>query len=192
MGVNQIVTLQGAGQKERDGVNGPELLGQLFDVHHERLYRLARRLCRDSEDARDLVQEAFLRAARRPAAIPRPVSGAEAWLVTVLVNLARDRQRRLSVRRDQSIEETPVARPLAAPNPESAAVARSTVQAALAHLSARRRAIVVLRDLEGLPFKRVGQLLGISPVTVRWHHAAGRRQLAELLIPSTHVKKEHP
>jgi RNA polymerase sigma-70 factor (ECF subfamily) len=190
--VNQIVALPGTRQKERDGVNGPELLGQLFDVHHERLYRLARRLCRDSEDARDLVQEAFLRAARRPAAIPRSDAAAEAWFVTVLVNLARDRQRRISVRRDHSIEGTPTAKPLAAPNPESAAIARRTIEAALAHLSARRRAIVVLRDLEGLPFKRVGELLGISPVTVRWHHAAGRRQLAERLVPTASVQEEHP
>ena len=41
-------------------------LGPLFDAHHQRLYRLARRMCRNADEARDLVQDAFLRAARSP------------------------------------------------------------------------------------------------------------------------------
>src|SRR3954453_21700753 len=45
-------------------------LARLFDAHHERLFRLARRLSSDREEARDLVQEAFLRAARSPRAVP--------------------------------------------------------------------------------------------------------------------------
>src|SRR2546423_4860009 len=41
-------------------------LGTLFDIHHTRLFRLARRLSRDADEARDLVQDTFLRAARSP------------------------------------------------------------------------------------------------------------------------------
>jgi DNA-directed RNA polymerase specialized sigma24 family protein len=41
-------------------------LGTLFDVHHQRLYRLARRMSRSTDEARDLMQDAFLRAARTP------------------------------------------------------------------------------------------------------------------------------
>src|SRR5713226_3263903 len=44
-----------------------ERLGVLFDAHHGRLYRLARRLSPTVDDAKDLVQETFLRAARAPA-----------------------------------------------------------------------------------------------------------------------------
>ncbi len=44
-------------------------VGALFDAHHQRLFKLARRLSRNSDDARDLVQETFLRAARSPASI---------------------------------------------------------------------------------------------------------------------------
>src|SRR5688500_3010232 len=36
-------------------------VGALFDAHHQRLFRLARRLCAGAEDARDIVQETFLR-----------------------------------------------------------------------------------------------------------------------------------
>ena len=65
-------------------------LGTLFDTHHQRLFRLARRLSRHPEDAHDIVQETFLRAARSPRSIPNGHSSEEAWLVRVLINICRD------------------------------------------------------------------------------------------------------
>ena len=163
-----------------------ERLGRLFDAQHQRLYRLARRLCSDAEEARDLVQETFLRAARRPAAVPGDDAGGEAWLVRVLVNLCRDRYRRRSVRQ----EALPVlAAPPAAADHALAAVARASVRSALSRLTARRRAVVVLAELEGLATDEVARLLGMARVTVRWHLAAGRRQLAEILRP-VHLRPE--
>ncbi len=154
-------------------------LAALFDAHHERLFRLARRLAGDREEARDLVQETFLRAARRPASLPPDESGGEAWLVRTLVNLCRDRHRRLLVRRRVGLaqrgdQELPR-------HPEAAAVAGATVRRALALLPPRRRAVVVLHELEGVPAAAVARLLGITQVTVRWHLAAARKQLAAAL-----------
>lgn len=153
-----------------------ERLAALFDAHQPRLYRLARRMSRDPEAARDLVQEAFLRAARRPGSLPGTASGDEAWLVRTLVNLCRDRARRERVRRR---EPGPAAPP--AGDPESAAVARAAVQAALARLPPRRRAVVVLRELEDRPVAAIAVLLGVSRVTVRWHLHAARKDLRRLL-----------
>src|SRR5437773_3113289 len=90
---------------------GEEALGQLFDAHHVPLYRLARPLTRDSEEARDLVQETFLRLARSQSAIRLGPARVEAWLVRVLVNLCRDRQRRLRVRQEQSLDASLLADP---------------------------------------------------------------------------------
>ncbi len=157
-----------------------ERLERLFDAHHQRLFRLARRLSSDAEEARDLVQETFLRAARRPAAVPEGESGGEAWLVRVLVNLCRDRYRRRSVRQES---RPALAVPSAVQDPAEAAVARASVTAALARLPARRRAVVVLAELEELPNVEVARLLGMAKVTVRWHLAAARKQLAVILRP---------
>jgi RNA polymerase sigma-70 factor (ECF subfamily) len=154
-------------------------LARLFDAHHERLYRLARRLAADAEEARDLVQETFLRAARRPTSVPGGEPGGEAWLVRVLVNLCRDRFRRREVR-DQGRPFLP--RPAAQPSPEAAAVARASVSAALAELPARRRAVVVLAELEGLSSAAIARLLRVAQVTVRWHLSAGRKELAQRLL----------
>ena len=163
----------------REELVWPEQLGELFDAHHARLYRLARRLSSEPEEARDLVQEAFLRAARSPGRLPAGAAAAEAWLVRVLVNLCKDRRRRLAVRS----RSAPLLKPSEAADgsPESAAVARATVQAGLARLSPRRRAVVVLHELEGADVADVARLLGVSRVTVRWHLAAARRDLREFL-----------
>jgi RNA polymerase sigma-70 factor (ECF subfamily) len=154
-----------------------ERLAELFDAHHQRLFRLALRLSPDREEAHDLVQEAFLRAARQPASMP---DGAEeAWLVRTLVNLCRDRYRRLGVR--SRVHES-LRRTEETAHPEEAAVARATVRAALARLAPRRRAVIVLHELEGMPAREVARLLGIAEVTVRWHLLAARRELARVLL----------
>jgi RNA polymerase sigma factor (sigma-70 family) len=163
-------------------------LGWLFDAHHERLFRLARRMAADPEEAHDLVQETFLRAARRPGAVPPGEPAGEAWLVRVLVNLCRDRFRRLAVR-SRGREELRL-EPGVSAHPEPAALARAAVQAALARLSPRRRAIVVLHEIEEVPVERVASLLGIAQVTVRWHLAVGRKELAKLLLGASEAKKE--
>src|SRR5204863_8553867 len=72
-------------------------LGAMFDAHHQRLFRLARRLSPGTEEARDLVQETFLRAARAERSIPQ--GSEEAWLVRVLVNIRRDEWRRQATRK---------------------------------------------------------------------------------------------
>ncbi len=155
-------------------------LADLFEVHQQRLFRLAVRLSSDREEARDLVQETFLRAARSPRSIPEGDSPGEAWLVRTLVNLCRDRYRRVTVRlRGREVLERDEER-LA--DPESAEVARATVRAALTRLSPRRRAVVVLHELEGRPAREVARLLGIREVTVRWHLLAARRELARVLL----------
>jgi RNA polymerase sigma-70 factor (ECF subfamily) len=159
-------------------------LAALFDAHHAALYRLARRMVADAEEARDLAQEAFLRAARSARSVPADDAGARAWLMRVVVNLCRDRRRRLEVRRRAA---DTVLRPDATgespeSGPESRAVARSAVQAALATLPPRRRAVVVLHELDGRPVAEIARLLRIARVTVRWHLAAGRKDLAAHLL----------
>jgi RNA polymerase sigma-70 factor (ECF subfamily) len=154
-------------------------LGVLFDTHHARLYRLARRLCNSAEDARDLVQDAFLRAARSPHSIPDGTPNEEAWLVRVLINLARDRWRKQAVEKRALPLHSSATSP--GSTPESSVVAQVTVWRALGRLAPRRRAIVVMYELEGMEIPAIAAMLGVAPVTVRWHLSRGRRELAKAL-----------
>jgi RNA polymerase sigma-70 factor (ECF subfamily) len=74
-------------------------LSALFDAHADRLYRLARRLVPSTDDAWDLVQDTFLKAARSAESIRQGFTHEEAWLVRVLVNSRRDQWRKEAARR---------------------------------------------------------------------------------------------
>ena len=156
-------------------------LSALFDAHHERLYRLARRLAPGADEARDLVQDTFLKAARSLASVPHGATSEEAWLVRVLVNIRRDQWRKSQVR---TRHEHDVSRSASTSSDgEAAFIARETVWRALDGLSPRRRAVVVMHDLEGLAVPAIAALLGIAAITVRWHLSMGRRDLARVLRP---------
>jgi RNA polymerase sigma-70 factor (ECF subfamily) len=170
----EVIALEGSIGREAEG--DAERLAALFDAHHRRLFALACRMCRTREDARDCVQEAFLRAARRPDLVPDGASSQEAWLVRVLINICRDGWRRQVVRQSA---------PLDPPPPESdheaAFIARSMVQMALDQLPPRRRAILILYEIEGTSVADIARLTGVAAVTVRWHLSVGRRQMAAFL-----------
>ena len=162
-------------------ISSAERVGVLFDAHHQRLYRLARRLSRDAEDAQDLVQETFLRVARSPKSVPADVVREEAWLVRILVNICRDRWRQQTTRKRIDSSGVSDVGPRPASNQEDALIARSIVWRALEGLAPRRRACIVMYELEGLHISAVAKQLGVTAVTVRWHLSRGRKELATII-----------
>jgi len=157
-----------------------ERLAALFDAHEDRLYRLARRLSRSADAASDLVQETFLRAAKSWTSVPAGASKEEAWLVRVLINIRRDEWRKTAVRQ-RSAAAVRAHDGAGRSNVESALIARQAVWNALDTLHPRRRAIVILCELEGKTPAEIAVLLGISGMTVRWHLSMARRELKRAL-----------
>jgi RNA polymerase sigma-70 factor (ECF subfamily) len=154
-------------------------LGTLFDAHHQRLYRLARRLSGTPDEARDLVQDTFLHAARSPRSIPGGApQHAEAWLVRVLVNIKRDQWRRDATKKRLDPEGASHAARAESSDHESALIAKTVVWRALELIAPRRRAVIVMHELEGATIPAIATSLGVSAVTVRWHLSRGRRELA--------------
>jgi RNA polymerase sigma-70 factor (ECF subfamily) len=155
-----------------------ERVAALFDAHHRRLYSLARRMSGSPEEARYLVQDTIIRVAMAPGRVPDGGGPEEAWLVRVLVNLCRDRWRRAATRL-KHVGDLPA--PHAVANPEQTLVAQSVVWRALARLSPRRRAVIVMHELEDLSPAEIAGLLGVTTVTVRWHVSRGRHELARIV-----------
>lgn len=156
-------------------VSAADRLALLFDTHYDRLYRLARRLSRSADDALDLVQDTFLRVAGTPLVVPVGVRAEEAYLVRVLVNLRKDQWRKEHVRARHA------ERSVAADSSggfEASVIAHGDVWRALDTLAPRRRAVLVMHELEGVSAAEIAALLGIAAVTVRWHLFRARRELA--------------
>jgi RNA polymerase sigma factor (sigma-70 family) len=99
--------------------------------------------------------------------------------VRVLVNIQRDEWRKSAVRARHDAEARHTTRE--GRDEEAAFVARATVWRALESLTPRRRAVVVMHEIEELSVPAIASLLGITGITVRWHLSRGRRELAHIL-----------
>ena len=149
-------------------------------------YTLAFRLTANEEDARDVVQEAYLRAYKGLKRF-RGDAQFSTWLYRITANCASTYLvKRTKARHDDLDEETAGAdlRPEIDPAARAdAALDRSLVTEALKELPATLRAVVVLRDVYDLPHEAIASELGISEAAakVRLHRA--RRKLRERLLP---------
>lgn len=156
------------------------------------LYNVARYLCRNPDDAADLVQETCLRAYRSWHQFS-PGTNCKAWLLTILHNVFRNRLRRLAggpslVEFDDSIAYAPHApeRANAGDNPADLLVSQSMseeVQTALDNLPDEFRQVVVLVDLEELTYEEAATVLNCPVGTVRSRLARARRRLFQALQP---------
>jgi RNA polymerase sigma-70 factor (ECF subfamily) len=145
------------------------------------------RVVRDPDEARDVVQEAFLRALRYLASY-RPERPFRTWLMRIVMNEALDRRRARRARATDSLApdaEGPAVGP-AQEEGLAAAEAHEAVEGLLAALTPRERAAFVLRDVEGWPTRDVADALGCREGTVRRHVSLARQRLRDLL------RRRHP
>jgi RNA polymerase sigma-70 factor (ECF subfamily) len=185
----------------------PVQLAELFRAQRKSLWGLAYRLTGSAEDAEDAVQEAFVRLAAAPLAVPAPELGR--WLARVVTNLAIDALRRRKRRAYAgpwlpSPVETGEDDPLAAlasegPDPEARyGLAESATYAflvALEALSPRQRAALLLRDVLGHSGAEAAGLLGTTEGNVRVLHLRARRALAPYdaarCVPTPALRERH-
>ncbi|MBI1353094.1 MAG: sigma-70 family RNA polymerase sigma factor [Acidobacteria bacterium] len=152
---------------------------RLMQLHERRVFRTATLLLGGAQDADDAVQETFLRLFRNLKSFDAE-RAFEPWLYRIAVNVCRDLARRRRWRQWVSLDGW-----LSGGGPEPAAAGgdprTAEIAAALARLSERERAAVVLREVEGLSAAEAGRVLGISEGTVRAHASRGRARLREWL-----------
>ncbi len=169
---------------------------KLADMHGRDAYQLARRIVGNHEDAEEVVQEALLKAYRK---LDRFRGGSKfyTWLYRIVYNEAIDRVRKAgrnrSVDYDDAIgrhEEANGATELLPPrmdaDPDVVQKRRELkeqMETALAQLSEAHQAVIVLREVKGLTYEEIAEVVGCPKGTVmsRLHHA--RKHMQALLAP---------
>jgi RNA polymerase sigma-70 factor (ECF subfamily) len=157
-------------------------LDTLLRRHHDRVHLLCRRMTGNDADAQDATQEALIAVVR---GLPR-FDGRAAfttWMYRVATNACLDELRRRKRRPDPvstDIEPRPRSSD-AAPDLDQTLTDRFALDAALDTLSDEFRSVIVLRDVVGLDYAAIAEVLALPAGTVRSRIARGRAELARRL-----------
>ena len=156
--------------------------------HLSAAYRLARYLTRNDADADDVVQEAFLRALKYFGGFRGEAEQSRAWLLAIVRNTTHTWQRRH--RADAStaeFDETVHSEAIADEHPGSE-LARRDSRAALAQaldgLPHDLREVIVLREVEGLSYKEMSEVVDVPIGTIMSRLSRARKRLQEALVVS--------
>ncbi|HSN26387.1 MAG TPA: sigma-70 family RNA polymerase sigma factor [Kofleriaceae bacterium] len=179
----------------------------LFERYHRRAYALAFGVLRHQDDALDVVQDAFIKAHRYLDKFEGN-SSFYTWLYRIVMNLAIDhlrKHRRVKPveldeqRLEESAGDDSLLPTILGANPGRALMdkqIRARIDEALATLSDNHRAVLIMRELEGMSYEEMAQAMGCSKGTImsRLFHARKnmQRQLVDLVdrAPATETDDE--
>jgi RNA polymerase sigma-70 factor, ECF subfamily len=172
----------------------------LVTFYHRNVFNLVYGILGDSADAADVTQEVFLHAFRGIRGF-RSGSSLKTWLYRISIRQALNQRRwcwrhhRCQVSIDADAEGKTSALELkddeASPfDLYSSQEVQTAVRAALLQVPALFRSAVILRDLEGLSYEEVSEVMEVSVGTVKSRILRGRRLLKEILDPILHAEKE--
>jgi RNA polymerase sigma-70 factor (ECF subfamily) len=149
--------------------------------HYERIHAVCRRITGNEADADDATQEALLAVTRGLSRFAHE-SRFSTWVYRVAVNASLDELRRRKRRPAPTEPNAEWAAGMGTGSSvEAAALDRVDIDAALARIPVEFRTAVVLRDLAGLDYAGIAEVLGLPIGTVRSRISRGRAALVPLL-----------
>lgn len=158
-----------------------EAFGVLVERYQDPLFRYVRYMGFGEADARDITQDAFVRAYRHLGRCGDPARF-HGWLFKIVSNLCRTRGRKAGRRDFRNLESVTLVDPN--PGPEEAAEAsraRAVIREALDTLTPEAREAVVLFYLRGRSVREISELTGASLSAVKMRLKRGRASLKEHL-----------
>lgn len=172
----------------------------VVNYYHAAVYNVVFGILGERNDAADVTQEVFLKAFRGIGGF-RQGSSLKTWLYRIAVREALNqrrwwrRHRRNEISIDAAADEThaPIEIEDVDATPFEQLATRemqSAVRGALTELPEAYRSAVILRDLEGLSYEEVAEVLEISVATVKTRILRGRRALKQVLEPFLHPRQE--
>ena len=175
-------------QQVLDGNNA--MFELLMRRYNERVYRVARSIVHDEQEAEDVMQQAYVNAFTHL----RQFNGSaqfSTWLTRIAINeaLARVRRRgRFEAFDDELSNVEPSMSSSPAPNPERQAFAgelKVLLESAIDELPAGMREVFMLREVEGLSTSEVAECLEVSEDVVKTRLSRSRATLRRLLMERT-------
>lgn len=169
-----------AGLALRAAQGDADAFGALVALHAPMARRVAYAILEDREDADDAAQDGFMSAWQ---AIGRYDTrrAFRPWLMSIVVNAARDLRRRRRVRKADSLDVVSAAAKDDPAREVGAVDLGEQIRAALATLPERQRTAVVMFDAEGYSQAEIAEVLGIPEGTVKSDVFHGRRALRKVL-----------
>jgi RNA polymerase sigma-70 factor, ECF subfamily len=164
----------------------------LVTTHQQRILAVAIGVMRDADDARDVCQEALLRAWRGMATFTGEAQFFT-WVYRIVVNLCVDHLRRRrfecvsldeAVEAEERLDAVELANWRGAADPARAAAdreLRARIDAALDRLPVHHRTVLILREVEGLSYKEIAGVVGCAVGTVMSRLFHARRRMQKLL-----------
>jgi RNA polymerase sigma-70 factor, ECF subfamily len=164
----------------------------LFERYHRRAYALALGVVRHPDDALDVVQDAFIKAHKHLDKFEGNASF-YTWLYRIVMNLAIDHLRKHRKVKPVELDETrlesegdePLLPRILGGNPGQALIdkqIRARIDAALDQLSENHRAVLVMRELEGLSYEDMAQAMSCSKGTIMSRLFHARRNMQKRLL----------
>lgn len=163
----------------------------LVTIYQHRVYSLACQLTKNSDDAQDLAQEAFIRAFRSMGSF-RLESDFGTWLHRITVNIFLNSRKKKSNQESVSLDaplqtgDGEVQREIAATTGDPLATVeqlevRREIRDALSQLSEEHRAVLVLREIQEYSYEEIAQALGCTLGTVKSRLNRARKIMQSLL-----------
>jgi RNA polymerase sigma-70 factor, ECF subfamily len=161
-----------------------DALDALLRRHHDRLYALCRRVTGHDADGADACQEALVAIVRSLSRFDGR-SSFSTWSYRIATNASLDELRRRRRRPEPGLPDEAVLgrRDASGDDPFADLDTRVAVDAALGGLAPEYRAALVLRDLSGLSYAEIAEVLDVPIGTVRSRIARGRAALVPALTP---------
>jgi RNA polymerase sigma-70 factor, ECF subfamily len=175
----------------RSQAGDADAFGELVTKYRTKVFSLVCGMVRNEHDARDLAQEGFLKAWQSIHQFEGR-SSFYTWLHSITVNLTIYSLRRKGRREEVELND---AIPSFLPDPGvnyQRTEIREQVNAALAKLSREQRAVVVLKEVEGLQYHEIAEVLNLSMGTVMSRLFYGRKKLQSMLRPYNQVYQTRP
>lgn len=166
-----------------------EAFAQLVEAYEDKVYNLCLRMCADREDARDLAQEAFVKA-WRGLRFYKQEAAFSTWLYrltsNVCIDFLRQKKRRAAISLTTADdEELQIDIPDPAPTPEQQAINQQTkasVSSAMAQLDEEFRLVLTLRVVEERSYDEIAEIMDLKVGTVKSRLARAREKLKKILL----------